>query len=247
MIAIERIWPANQLPTTRRWWLRIILLNLAQAGVVVLAGGTWDRWFSGKYLFDSSELPAVAQVVIGYVATTFIYYWWHRLRHESAFFWKVCHQIHHSPRRMEVAMSFYKHPVEITVNGLLSSAISFLLLGLSTEAAVAVSITTGIAEFFYHWNIRTPRWLGFLIQRPESHRVHHEKNRHTDNYADVPLWDMLFGTFRNPVKRVEECGFDDVREQRFTEMLQFKDVHQRLNPTCLGCSKRWICQASKES
>jgi hypothetical protein len=28
-------------------------------------------------------------------------------------------------------------------------------------------------EFVYHMNIRTPEWLGYFIQRPESHRVHH--------------------------------------------------------------------------
>ena len=28
---------------------------------------------------------------------------------------------------------------------------------------------TGVAELIYHCNIRTPYWLGFIFQRPESH------------------------------------------------------------------------------
>ena len=95
--------------------------------------------------------------------------------------------------------------------------------------------------------MRTPRWLGFLFQRPESHRVHHQKNHHTDNYADIPLWDMLFGTFNNPEAPVKECGFDEKREQRFAEMVAFNDVHKTRPATCIGCAKRWTCQAAKDS
>jgi sterol desaturase/sphingolipid hydroxylase (fatty acid hydroxylase superfamily) len=51
---------------------------------------------------------------------------------------------------------------------------------------------------FQHANLRTPRWLGYIIQRPESHGIHHERGLHAFNYADLPLWDMVFGTFRNP-------------------------------------------------
>jgi hypothetical protein len=28
-------------------------------------------------------------------------YWWHRARHDLNFLWRVCHQIHHSPARIE--------------------------------------------------------------------------------------------------------------------------------------------------
>ena len=51
---------------------------------------------------------------------------------------------------------------------------------------------------FQHWNVKTPRWLGYIIQRPESHGLHHELGVHARNYSDFPLWDMLMGTFVNP-------------------------------------------------
>ena len=56
--------------------------------------------------------------------------------------------------------------------------------------------------------MRTPQWLGYLIQRPESHCVHHRMGVHYYNYADLPFWDMLFGTFRNPRQFMGECGFE---------------------------------------
>jgi sterol desaturase/sphingolipid hydroxylase (fatty acid hydroxylase superfamily) len=258
MFIVERCWPANQLPKVKRWWPRVVLTNIAQAGIVLLAGQTWDRWMmQTEWQFPwalERHFGLGTQIFIAYVILTFIYYWWHRLRHDSRFFWRLCHQLHHSPKRMEILMSFYKHPLEITLNGLLSSIILFPLLGCSPKAAALVTLATGIAELFYHWNIKTPFWLGPIFQRPESHRIHHMRNHHTNNYSDIPLWDMLFGTYQNPKKPVALCGFDSKREDRFDEMLGFRDVHaegsdqlapMHLLPTCIGCSKRWACHQSR--
>ena len=71
--------------------------------------------------------------------------------------------------------------------------------------------------------MRTPYWLGFIFQRPESHCIHHQAGLHSYNYADLPLWDILFGTFRNPRAWQERCGFGD-GEHRLSEMLRGVDV-----------------------
>jgi sterol desaturase/sphingolipid hydroxylase (fatty acid hydroxylase superfamily) len=244
---VEHVWPARAMPTVRRWWWRVIFVNLTQAGIVLLAGVTWDRWMQGWSLVRLREhmgdWPAAG---VAYLVSCFIYYWWHRLRHESQIFWRLCHQLHHSPQRIELVTSFYKHPVEITLNSLLSSAIVYPLLGCTPMAAAIYTLFTGVAEYFYHWNIRTPHWLGWLVQRPESHRVHHQHQRHTNNYADLPILDWMFGTLENPKHEVL-CGFDTEREQQFGAMLAFKDVHAAAPgtaPTCIGCRKRWICAAT---
>jgi sterol desaturase/sphingolipid hydroxylase (fatty acid hydroxylase superfamily) len=250
-ILVEHRWPAAELPRVHGWWARVILVNLAQLGIVIVAGLTWDKWLARVSLFHLQDhLGDVASGCIAYFVSTFVYYWWHRFRHESRFFWRLCHQLHHSVRRIEVVASFYKHPVEILINSILSSAIVYTLLGCSITAAGIYTLLAGMAEFFYHWNIRTPHWLGYLVQRPESHRVHHQHRRHTGNFADLPIWDMLFGSFKNPRTSPSRCGFDEWREDRFEDMLAFRDVHApgaeqteplRLLPTCIGCSKRWAC------
>src|SRR5687768_10273230 len=254
-LVVERLWPANDLPRVRAWYPRIVLINAMQGGILLLAGVTWDRWFGATSLVRlDGAMPTLAQAVIAYVVSTFVYYWWHRWRHTSSFWWKVCHQLHHSPRRIEVLTSFYKHPVEITLNSILSAAIVYLLLGVSVQAAAWYTLFTAVAEFFYHWNIRTPAWLGPLFQRPESHRVHHRKNYHTNNYADLPIFDILFGTYENPRSSVKECGFAPEREDRIDDILAFRDLHDakvasssplHLLPTCIGCSKRWACAESR--
>ena len=55
---------------------------------------------------------------------------------------------------------------------------------------------TAVAEFFYHWNVRTPRWLGPVFQRPESHRVHHKRGYHTNNFSRPPGIRHHVGTLR---------------------------------------------------
>jgi sterol desaturase/sphingolipid hydroxylase (fatty acid hydroxylase superfamily) len=92
-----------------------------------------------------------------------------------------------------------EHPVEITLNSILSAAITYTLLGISIHAAVLYTAITAVAEFFYRWNVHTPRRLGPIFQRPESHRIHHKRSYHTNNYADLPVFDIMFGTFENPL------------------------------------------------
>jgi len=254
-ILVERLWPANELPRVRAWYPRVFLINALQGGIVVLAGLSWDTWLNRVSLIKLDEhLGVVPQALVAYVVSSFVYYWWHRWRHTSRFWWNICHQLHHSPQRIEILTSFYKHPVEITLNSILSAAITYTLLGISIQAAMIYTGLTAVAEFFYHWNVHTPRWLGPVFQRPESHRVHHKRGYHTNNYADLPVFDIMFGTYENPLSPVAMCGFTEDREDRFEDMLAFRDLHDRriasssplhLLPTCIGCRKRWACTESR--
>jgi sterol desaturase/sphingolipid hydroxylase (fatty acid hydroxylase superfamily) len=224
MIGAEWWAPGRRWPQVRGWWLRAGLVNLVQAGIVWLAGWAWDGWLLRHRPWSADALGIPASAALGYLTITFLYYWWHRWRHESGLLWRWFHQLHHSPQRIEILTSFYKHPFELLANGLLSSAILYWVAGASPPAATYAVLLTGVAELFYHWNVRTPHWLGYWIQRPESHCVHHQEGLHAYNYADLPLWDMLFGTFHNPREWNERCGFGPRGEARIAAMLCGRDV-----------------------
>lgn len=230
MLAVERLAPGRRFPEVPGWLPRALALTAVQVAMVFVGGLSWDRWFAGTSLWQASALGTPAGAVAGYLAITFVYYWWHRARHQVPALWRWLHQIHHSPRRIEVVTSFYKHPLEIAANGVLSSAILYLLVGVTPAAASLAVLATGLAELFYHWNVRTPHWLGYFIQRPESHCVHHERDRHRNNYSDLPLWDMLFGTFENPRAEPAACGFEGHREALLAPMLRGRDVHRQAGP-----------------
>jgi sterol desaturase/sphingolipid hydroxylase (fatty acid hydroxylase superfamily) len=226
MIAAECAVPGRNWPRVRGWWPRVIALNSMQAGIIWLAGVLWEPWMLEHRLWSADRLGVTGGAIVGYLVLTFVYYWWHRWRHEVQFLWQWVHQVHHSPQRIEVITSFYKHPFEIIANGLIVSAVLYLVVGVGPVAATQAVLISGLAELFYHWNVKTPYWLGSIFQRPESHCVHHQEGVHSYNYSDLPLWDILFGTFKNPRKFDARCGFGE-DEHRLGEMLLGVDVTRK--------------------
>jgi sterol desaturase/sphingolipid hydroxylase (fatty acid hydroxylase superfamily) len=95
----------------------------------------------------------------------------------------------------------------------------------SAEAALVAGYIAFLLGLFQHLNVRTPRWLGYVIQRPEAHGVHHERGVHAHNYG-LPLWDLALGTFRNPTDCPSPAGFWDGASRRVGAMLVGRDVSQ---------------------
>lgn len=231
LMVLERIIPDQKLPHVKGWWTRVIIINILQLGVVILGAYTWDKWLQKVSLFNLSEhVSPVLGGLIAYFILTFIFYWWHRWRHEVNFLWLALHQVHHSPQRIETITSFYKHPLEIISNSIIIGSLNFLLLGLTVESAGYCLLFSAIGEYVYHMNIKTPHIMGYFFQRPEMHRIHHQRSKHYNNFSDLPLWDMLFGTFENPKTVDTPCGFKPEREKKLLDMLAFKNVNDPYKP-----------------
>jgi sterol desaturase/sphingolipid hydroxylase (fatty acid hydroxylase superfamily) len=65
------------------------------------------------------------------------------------------------------------------------------------------------------------QWVGVGF-----HQLQHSVQRvDYHNFADLPVWDILFGTFRNPASYPGDCGFEDGRDRRISAMLLFADVN----------------------
>ena len=214
----------------RPWFYRLFWL---QIGGVVLT--TIIGWLITDAYQHYSLIPLlkayfansspVFNGFIAYLLVTLINYWWHRLRHHNDLLWRLFHQIHHSTHRLQTVTALYAHPLDYASTMFIINLVAYALLGLNPESAAWAAAWVGIFELWEHTNIRTPRWLGYMIVRPEMHRVHHELDHHQKNYA-LPIWDMLFDTYENSYRQVS-CGFRENHESRVVEMLRFKDVHQR--------------------
>jgi sterol desaturase/sphingolipid hydroxylase (fatty acid hydroxylase superfamily) len=113
----------------------------------------------------------------------------------------------------------------MVVQTLMQLFVTVIVLGLDPLAAALVGYVAAFYGMFQHWNVRTPRWLGYLIQRPEAHCEHHRLGVHADNYGDLPVWDLLFGTFRNPDRFEGRCGFETPADRRVWSMLAWRDVN----------------------
>jgi sterol desaturase/sphingolipid hydroxylase (fatty acid hydroxylase superfamily) len=224
MIGLERARPRRRWPHVPTWWARALAINAAQIGLVFVAGATWEDWLRGPRLLALAAHGRAAEIAAGYAASVMWMYWAHRARHRWDVLWRWLHQLHHSPARIEILTAYYKHPLEITSESIATAVLLYPVLGTSPEAALVITTISGVLGLFYHWNIATPRWLGYLVQRPESHCIHHELDVHAYNYSELPIVDIVFGTFRNPRGFVGQCGLGGDREQQFAELLLGRDV-----------------------
>lgn len=238
-LVTERLWPARQFPARKGWqWIGIVFLLLIGTAGVVVPLALPGEWLAAHRWMDGTGLGVASGAIVGYVALSGVSYAWHRTAHNVGFLWRGFHQLHHSPQRVDIPGSVLFHPLEMGVQVLLQLFVTVIVLGLNPLAAALVGYIAAFYGMFQHWNVRTPKWLGYLIQRPESHCVHHRKGVHYYNYGDLPLWDLLLGTFRNPGEFNGECGFEEPADRRFGAMLAFADANARLyGPGSLGARR----------
>ena len=131
--------------------------------------------------------------------------------------------MHHSSERLDIVSAFWFSPLDMVTWTLLPSLV-LTLLGVPPQAATITLLSITFLAMFQHANVRTPAWLGYFVQRPEMHTVHHARGVHHYNYADLPVFDMLFGTFRNPHGYEHETGFWHGASARVADMLLLRDV-----------------------
>ncbi|MEQ8581570.1 MAG: sterol desaturase family protein [Marinoscillum sp.] len=225
LYAWEKLFPRNKnLPTvkyaTARGLFAFAVFFFLSSYLPIVTDG-----FLAQYqLIDLSGLPLHTQVLIGLFTYQFLLYGWHRSMHESNLLWKGFHQMHHSSERLDIPSTFYFSPLDMIGFTFLGSIVFALLMGVSPQAITVIILVLNFLSIFQHANIRTPQWLGYLIQRPEQHAIHHKRGVHMQNYSDLPIYDLIFGTFSNPKSFEGESGFYDGASARVMDMMLFRDV-----------------------
>lgn len=227
MLAVERLVPGRTFPEIEAW-------TFVGAGFLVttLAFGILApfyvpvEWLAAHRLLDGSRLGVAGGAAAGFFTFELLFYGYHRLAHRVPFLWRVFHQMHHAPQRLDVSSALVFHPFELVLQNVLLLGVGLFVFGLDPLANAVVGVLLGFYGLFQHWNVRTPAWLGYFIQRPEAHCRHHELNVHASNYADLPIIDILFGTFENPEEFAGRVGFE--KRAAFGKMLVGVDVNEGL-------------------
>ena len=215
---------ARIFPRIHNWRFKGVFFTALYFTLSIQAPLLWDGLLGQYRLVDATVLPLGLQVVGALLVLEFGIYVWHRTMHGTDFLWRWFHQMHHSAERIDIWGAFYFSPLDMLGWAFLGSLCLVLGFGISGEAAVIVSLTVTFLSMFQHANIRTPHWLGYLIIRPESHTLHHRRGEHRYKYCDLPLWDMVFGTFRNPRECDFEAGFYDGASKKLGAMLTGKAI-----------------------
>jgi len=168
------------------------------AGGVSVATG-WATRTAGRKLFGRRPGPdlgtgplAVAGAVL---AWDFIYYWNHRLAHESRYVWAV-HVVHHSSEHYNLSTAL-RQPVADSF----TATIPYGVLALMGFRPAVIETARGVNLLYQFWvHTEAIKSIGVaekVLNSPSLHRVHHGSNR---KYLDrnhgsiLIIWDRLFGT-----------------------------------------------------
>jgi sterol desaturase/sphingolipid hydroxylase (fatty acid hydroxylase superfamily) len=224
LILLEVLFPARPLPRVKGWRTRSLLVFAFYFYLSSYLPLLWGETLAQYQLFNLAALNPFVGAGIGVLVYELLVYFYHRAMHSSHWLWRSFHQMHHSAERVDTFGAFYFSPLDIVGFTLLSSLALTIGAGLSAKAVTYYLYFTTFLAVFQHANIRTPQWLGYIVQRPESHSVHHGRGIHHYNYSDVPLYDIMFGTFRNPKDFVSESGFAGASSRQIPEMLLWRDI-----------------------
>lgn len=224
MMLWEYIFPARKLPFVRFWYIKGILTYLFFLLLSTYFPLMCEALLPQETLIDLKSVDPLIAAVIGILIYEFGLYVWHRSMHNNTILWRIFHQMHHSAERLDTYGAFYFSPMDMIGFAALGTVCFSFVVALSAPAITIMLLVTNFFSVFQHANIKTPQWLGYIVQRPESHSVHHSKGVHAFNYSDLPAFDILFGTFRNPQGYTGETGFYQGASSRIFDMLRFKEI-----------------------
>jgi sterol desaturase/sphingolipid hydroxylase (fatty acid hydroxylase superfamily) len=190
---------AERAPLTLPRRLHRGLAVAAVSGAVLTVSTVWAARTSAESAFRRGRLdlgtgwPAWAVAILGW---DFIYYWNHRLSHESRWLWAV-HVAHHSSQRYNLSTAL-RQPVADSI----TIAVPYSLLALLGVRPHLIEQARGLNLIYQFWihteAIRTIGPLEKVLNTPSHHRVHHGSNRRylDRNHGSILIvWDKLFGTF----------------------------------------------------
>jgi sterol desaturase/sphingolipid hydroxylase (fatty acid hydroxylase superfamily) len=139
--------------------------------------------------------------VLLFFGDDFCYYWYHRIHHESRFFW-ASHVVHHSSQHYNLSTALRQPWVTMTGTPFWAP---LALLGFSPAMIVAAQSISLLYQYWIHTeSIGRLGPLEWVLNTPSHHRVHHAANpQYLDkNYAGILIiWDRLLGTFAPEVER----------------------------------------------
>jgi sterol desaturase/sphingolipid hydroxylase (fatty acid hydroxylase superfamily) len=148
------------------------------------------------------SLPGPARVLVGLLLFDLVIYWGHRASHEIGFLWRF-HSVHHSTEHLDWVSGFRTHPFD---GILIAPPFVFLVVaGFSPEFSGVLLVVQAVLGLFLHANVRWRlRPLHRFVITPEFHHWHHsnEADAHHTNYSVfLPVWDIVFRTYRMPADR----------------------------------------------
>jgi len=227
LVIAEAVVPARKLPTVKFWKMKGIAAFILYFFISSYLPLIWGDYLGEHRMFDLTFLGDYWGGLTALLLYELGVYGWHRAMHKSNFLWRVFHQMHHSAERVDTYGAFYFSLMDMIGFTFLTSLAMVWIGGFTVQATLYAIYGATFLAVIQRTNIKTPTWTGYIFQRPESHSLHHEKGVHAFNYSDLPLFDLIFGTFRNPKEFSQAAGFYQGASSEIGKMLLFKDINKQ--------------------
>lgn len=184
------------------------LLSLVFGGVLAIF-----NTFFYQTVYEFSPLKMDMSVwwtwIVLLFADDLAYYWFHRISHESRFFWNF-HVVHHSSNQYNLSVAVRQSWFSGVAHWIFYLPIA--ALGVPLWAWATMHGFNLIYQFWIHTKfVKNIGWLENILNTPSHHRVHHGVNdQYLDkNYGGIFIfWDRLFGTF---IKEKEEPRYGIIK------------------------------------
>lgn len=135
--------------------------------------------------------------VLLFLATDFVWYWYHRLGHEVNFFW-AAHIVHHHSEEFNLTAAARITTFQAIIRTGFWCVLPFA--GFHPKMVITMLLVHGAYSFFTHTQmVKRIKWLEWIFVTPSVHGVHHASDeKYLDkNYGDMfTFWDRMFGTFQ---------------------------------------------------
>lgn len=224
MIA-EELFPGRPLSSVKFWKVKGITAFIIYFFLSSYLPLFWNEFLGSYQLINMTTLGDYWGALVALLIYELGVYIWHLSMHKSNLLWRVFHQMHHSAERVDTYGAFFFSPMDMIGFTFLTSLALVWIGGFTLQATIYAIYAATFLAVIQHANIKTPQWMGYIFQRPESHSLHHATDIHANNYSDLPLFDILLGTFRNPKDFSRQTGFYDGASSRIGEMILFKDIN----------------------
>jgi len=127
-LVTEKLWPARSFPERRGWqWIGLVFLALIGTISTVVPLLIPEGWLDAHRWLDGRRLGVVGGTIVGFVVAEGLVYAYHRSAHRVGFLWRTLHQVHHSPRRVDIPGSVLFHPAEMFVFASISTVVTTLV------------------------------------------------------------------------------------------------------------------------
>jgi sterol desaturase/sphingolipid hydroxylase (fatty acid hydroxylase superfamily) len=210
-----RRWPMNAALTV----LNILLLGALPISALIISDTARD---AGLGLLNHVDLAPAVEIGLAIAAFSLQSWAVHYAMHRIPWLWRI-HRVHHTDTHMDISTTVRFHPVEFLIQ-LPVSAVVIFATGAAPTAVMLYELADAAINVFSHSNIRLPgmldRVLSRMIVTPHLHRIHHstwQPDTDSNFGATLPVWDMLFGTYRRKTLAAlaeQPIGLDEMQDAR---------------------------------